>query len=153
MARNRHTGSSKEVGRMSNLTALRARLAAMDKDLTSMEARRVATRQSAENATPGGLTGYDPAILSGVGHRGTKSDERRWSAYDREAQAEADLTRARRDRDILAARIERMERDAKAHRDLDSLTPGDLVRDSVGWHRVVRVNAKSVTVETGYSWT
>lgn len=27
------------------------------------------------------------------------------------------------------------------------------VRDEYGWHRVVRVSAKSVTVETGYSWT
>lgn len=27
------------------------------------------------------------------------------------------------------------------------------VRDSYGWHRVVRVSAKSVTVETPYSWT
>ena len=27
------------------------------------------------------------------------------------------------------------------------------VRTSVGWHRVVKVNAKSVTVATGYSWT
>lgn len=27
------------------------------------------------------------------------------------------------------------------------------VRDEFGWHRVVRVNAKSVTVETAYSWT
>lgn len=27
------------------------------------------------------------------------------------------------------------------------------VRDMLGWHKVVRVNAKSVTVETGYSWT
>jgi hypothetical protein len=27
------------------------------------------------------------------------------------------------------------------------------IRTSVGWHKVVRVNAKSVTVETGYSWT
>lgn len=28
-----------------------------------------------------------------------------------------------------------------------------VVRTVVGWHKVVRVNAKSVTVETGYSWT
>jgi len=28
-----------------------------------------------------------------------------------------------------------------------------LVRTSRGWHRVVRVSAKSVTVETPYSWT
>jgi hypothetical protein len=27
------------------------------------------------------------------------------------------------------------------------------VRDSIGWHRVVRVSAKSVTVQTPYSWT
>lgn len=27
------------------------------------------------------------------------------------------------------------------------------VRDRIGWHKVVRVNAKSVTVETPYSWT
>ena len=27
------------------------------------------------------------------------------------------------------------------------------VRDEYGWHRVVRVSAKSVTVETPYSWT
>jgi hypothetical protein len=26
------------------------------------------------------------------------------------------------------------------------------IRTSVGWHRVIRVNAKSVTVATGYSW-
>lgn len=28
-----------------------------------------------------------------------------------------------------------------------------VVRDAFGWHKVVRANAKSVTVETGYSWT
>jgi len=28
-----------------------------------------------------------------------------------------------------------------------------VVRDGLGWHKVVRVNAKSVTVETGYYWT
>ncbi len=27
-----------------------------------------------------------------------------------------------------------------------------LIRDRFGWHRVVRVNAKSVTVKTGHSW-
>ena len=27
------------------------------------------------------------------------------------------------------------------------------IRDQFGWHKVVRVSAKSVTVETGYSWT
>lgn len=27
------------------------------------------------------------------------------------------------------------------------------VRDSTGWHRVIRVNTKTVTVATAYSWT
>jgi len=27
------------------------------------------------------------------------------------------------------------------------------VRSNIGWHKVVRVNAKSVTVATAYSWT
>lgn len=27
------------------------------------------------------------------------------------------------------------------------------IRTETGWHKVVRVSAKSVTVETGYSWT
>lgn len=27
------------------------------------------------------------------------------------------------------------------------------VRDAIGWHQVVRVNGKSVTVATQYSWT
>jgi hypothetical protein len=50
----------------------------------------------------------------------------------------------------------------KAQREAEAarvrLTAEDLagvthVRDSCGWHKVVRVNAKTVTVETGYSWT
>lgn len=45
-----------------------------------------------------------------------------------------------------------------AERDRRRLTADDLhgatyVRTSTGWHKVVRVNAKSVTVETAYSWT
>lgn len=32
------------------------------------------------------------------------------------------------------------------------LAEARLIRDRFGWHRVVRVNAKSVTVATGHSW-
>jgi hypothetical protein len=35
----------------------------------------------------------------------------------------------------------------------DDVRGGRFVRDSLGWHKVVRVSAKSVTVETAYSWT
>lgn len=42
---------------------------------------------------------------------------------------------------------------ANSPRDFDTLEPGDYVRDDIKWHRVVRVNAGSVTVATPYSWT
>lgn len=32
------------------------------------------------------------------------------------------------------------------------LADAEFVRDEFGWHRVVRVNAKSVTVSSSYSW-
>ena len=35
----------------------------------------------------------------------------------------------------------------------DELRAARAVRDAYGWHKVARVNAKSVSVETGYSWT
>lgn len=34
-----------------------------------------------------------------------------------------------------------------------NLADAKFVRDEFGWHRVVRVNAKSVSVATAYSWT
>lgn len=35
----------------------------------------------------------------------------------------------------------------------EELKAARVVRTVVGWHDVVKVNAKSVTVATGYSWT
>lgn len=35
----------------------------------------------------------------------------------------------------------------------DNVAPDDLVRIRGDWRRVVRANAKSVSVETGYDWT
>ena len=34
----------------------------------------------------------------------------------------------------------------------EDLKAARVIRTSAGWHKVVRVNDKSVTVETGYSW-
>jgi hypothetical protein len=34
----------------------------------------------------------------------------------------------------------------------EELGAARVVRTDVGWHKVVRVNAKSVTVESGYAW-
>lgn len=35
----------------------------------------------------------------------------------------------------------------------EELLAARAIRTDAGWHKVVRVNATSVTVETGYSWT
>ena len=35
----------------------------------------------------------------------------------------------------------------------EELKAARAIRTRSGWHRVARVNTKSVTVETGYSWT
>jgi len=43
------------------------------------------------------------------------------------------------------------ERDRKRF-EREDLAGARLVRSHTGWHKVVRVNAKSVSVESGYSW-
>ena len=109
-----------------------------------------------ESATPGGLTGHDSAILSGIRRKkNPKADARRLAAYDREAALLHDLERARRDLAALEAVAARdaAEASTKAELTLDAIRSARLVRDRYGWHKVVRVSAKSVTVETGFSWT
>lgn len=59
----------------------------------------------------------------------------------KESERQARVTAAR---EAEAARVRLTAEDVKG---------AVLVRDSFGWHKVVRVSAKSVTVETGYSWT
>lgn len=43
--------------------------------------------------------------------------------------------------------------DARVKFTADDLRDAVVVRDEFGWHKVVRVSAKSVTVATAYSWT
>lgn len=72
--------------------------------------------------------------------------DRHLAAERREARRERrELAQARQ----AAARAEVARRKFTAA-DLDGAA---LVRDRIGWHKVVRVSAKSVTVETPYSWT
>ena len=76
-----------------------------------------------------------------------------------EAAIDAELARQAkiREADHAAATARRLAaREAEAAR--PKLTADDVrgaraVRDSYGWHRVVRVSAKSVTIATPYSWT
>ena len=82
-----------------------------------------------------------------------KADARRFAAYDRAADLWLAWKAADKDRATLEWQLDQANRDAVAHRDLDTLRPGSLVRTDLGWHRVVRVNRVSVSVATGYSWT
>lgn len=76
---------------------------------------------------------------------------------DREIDAwkREQLAAAREDRRAAAARRATARAAEQAR---PKLTAADLdgaryVRDAFGWHEVVRVNGKSVTVATPYSWT
>lgn len=125
----------------------------MSTDLDTLRARAVEARAAADAATPGGLHG-DPGTLSGIRRRGgQRADARRFAAYDREATAARDLAAAEEAEARRAAKAERDAADAAAPCDLDKIGRGDYVRTRHGWHRVVRVSPKSVTVETPYSWT
>lgn len=124
----------------------RERVASLERQLDAAEA-------AAEAATPGGLHG-DPAVLSGIRRNGGhRQDSRRFAAYDRHAVLARELTQARGRLAILEAAEVRAARDAAAPCDIPSLAVGDYIRTRQGWWKVARVNAKSVSVETGYSWT
>ena len=130
--------------------------AASDKAVDRMFRASAAVEKAARSVDavmPGGRTGYDPAILSGIRRKhNAKADTRRYNAYDREAAAYAEHAAATAAWRVAESRIAALaEREAAA--DLVVPTDARLVRDSLGWHRVIRVNAKSVSVESGYSWT
>ena len=130
--------------------------AARDKAVRRVARAQVAVGKadhSVDAVMPGGRTGYDTAILSGIRRKhNAKADTRRYNAYDREAAAHRELDAAKSAMHTATIRVATLaEKEAAA--DLVVPTDARLVRDSYGWHRVIRVNAKSVSVETGYSWT
>lgn len=129
------------------------KLEAKRAELAALEARFSKASRSAVNATPGGGSS-DPGILSGISRKpNPKKDAARWNAYSREAEAGEALRRCKDDVAILENRIKREVRDAPMPYLTEELKAAKLVRTDLGWHKVVKVNAKSVSVETGYSWT
>ena len=106
--------------------------------------------------TPGRLAdgSYDSAALSGIRRKpNRKADDRRYNAYSRAAEAQKNL-------DSLRNEVRRLELElasAVKERDRTVYTAEDmagavLVRDQFGWHKVAKVNRKTVAVRTGYSW-
>lgn len=76
-------------------------------------------------------------------HGTQKANDRYRDTYHAMIRAEAAVV-------SLKAQIRDRDRDRLTRSDVEGATH---VRTKLGWHKVVRVNAKSVTVETAYSWT
>ena len=133
---------------MSTVEQLEQHLVRAKERLASLEARCGKASQKAANATPGGTSGYDPGILSGIRRKPDhKKDARRFASYDREAAAYRELTACQRDVDVLEARISHAKRNAPVPFTMDQLKPGGIIRTSVGLYRVLKVNTKTVRVE------
>lgn len=113
--------------------------------------------QDAENT----LAAFDAANVPGPTDPGTHSYRKHLTAH----QADRDITRSlaaykrqAESRDVLVRRVARTRaalQEAQRPGPVDPATiPGAaFVRDQHGWHQVVKVNTKTVTVKTPYSWT
>lgn len=121
--------------------------------LTRAEAEYARHEASAKSHTFGGSD--DPGVLSGIRRKpNAKADRARWNAYSRAAASVREVFDLRKQVELLESRLEREGHDAttKALVTPERLKGARLVRDRHGWHTLVRVNAKSVSVATGYSW-
>jgi hypothetical protein len=87
--------------------------------------------------------------------RDTRSAYRsRAAATERMVDAAVAEVKAARDAEHAAAKQEYAEWDASRRRfTRDDLINAHHIRTETGWRKVVRLNAKTLTVETGYSWT
>lgn len=88
----------------------------------------------------------------------TLGQRRSWARHgNREIQRTIDAAKAELAADAAAkreqARAEYAERNRPVPFFADELCAATHIRTVTGWHKVVRVSAKSVTVETGHSWT
>lgn len=77
---------------------------------------------------------------------GNREIQRTIDAAKRELAADAATERAQ-------ARADYAERTKPVPFTDDQLRAATHIRTSTGWHKIIRVSTKTVTVETGYSWT
>lgn len=96
----------------------------------------------------------DHGVLSGTSRKPSpRADSRRFAGFDREAAAGVAADECAATVERLEDYLARLERTKPTGVSLEGLKAAVLVRDEFGAHRVVRVNKKTVTVATGYSWT
>lgn len=92
------------------------------------------------------MSGFDHGILN------LPLDKRGGGSLD--AQIDRNLARIRAEKDAERRRVvaANRERNTPAPFTRDELEAAVAVRTRTGWHRVVKVNTRSVTVGTDYSW-
>lgn len=81
---------------------------------------------------------------------------RRNAATEREIDAAVERQKALRAAEweaIKAKAAERRAAEEASKPTADEIRAARYVRDRLGWHSVIRVNGKSVSVATPYSWT
>ena len=150
-----YTMTTREAIDTRKVQALEAQLATGQEKLSAATDVMTRERSRSEAVTPGGLAGYDPAVLSGIRRKSSpRADARRYSAYAREAEARLRLDRlrdeVRRLGNALSAAI--VERD-RVRLTRDDVVGAEYVCTRFGWYSVVKVNAKTVSVTTPFSWT
>lgn len=124
------------------LEAARGVLARAEADLVSADAAVESARDGW-----GGLVSFGG---SGSQSAARKARAASWKASERYRDALRARDEAARRVSGIEARIAERDRVRLTRADVEGTS---MVRTRLGWHRVVRVNAKSVTVETGHSWT
>lgn len=100
-------------------------------------------------------TELDPAIGSGIRRKpNAKADARRFAGYTRSADIFTAFDAAEKEVERLTRRLAAEQAEATRQRfTRDDITGAWAVRTADGWHKVAKVNAKTVSVETAYSWT
>lgn len=84
---------------------------------------------------------------------GVQAYRRRAAATERMVDAAVASVRAERHAEMDAARAAYAEREATRRRyTRDDIAGAGFIHDGHGWRKVVRVNAQTVSVESGYSW-
>ena len=138
------------------VATINSQLIVAREELAVLQSKVDAARGVSERATTGGLTGYDSAVLSGIQRKANpRRTARRFAAYDRESALAVQLVATEHQVKLLERRLA----DAITERDRTRFTRDDIVGathivDRFGKLRtVVRVNQKTVSVTTEWSWT
>lgn len=96
----------------------------------------------------------DHGPLSGIRRSSTPRQRRQYAAgIERTVDAAVAAVKAAKETERQKLIADYRAKTAPVPYSADELQNAAAVRTTTGWHKVVRVNAKSVTVETQYSWT